>query len=276
MIHQPIQSFIASQTGFRSIPGAVPRDYFYHVPAEFRPDSPIIVSVHGISMNAAEHMVRLRGIAKANGAVIIAPHFSRKAYPRFQRLQDRKSGRRADLALIDMLADVRRRFGLTSAKIHLTGFSGGAQFAHRFAFYHADMVASCVSCAAGWYSFPDEETAFPLGTAPGSGPDGMSVHPDWLRVRHHVFVGSRDTAVEVALNMSAPVVAMQGIGRRERARRWVEAMNRARAVAGEAAVGFTVIRGLSHDFTKAHERHDLGNLVAEVMGLLLQRSDNNA
>lgn len=268
MTCQPFPSLNASQAGFRSIPGVVPRDYFYHVPAEIRPGSPVIVSVHGISMNAAEHMVRLRGIAEANGAVIIAPHFSRKAYPRFQQLQDIRSGTRADLALIDMLADVRRRYGLTFAKIHLTGFSGGAQFAHRFALYHADLVASCVSCAAGWYSFPDELLPFPLGAAPGSGPAGMSLHPDWMKVRHHVFVGSRDTIVEDALNMTAPVVAMQGIGRRERARRWVKAMNEARGAAGEDPVGFTVLRGLSHDFTRAHERHGLTNLIAGAMGIL--------
>jgi poly(3-hydroxybutyrate) depolymerase len=49
---------------------------------------------------------------------------------------------RSDLALIDILADVRRRSGIRTPKIHITGFSGGAQFAHRFAFYHADVVGS--------------------------------------------------------------------------------------------------------------------------------------
>jgi len=260
--------FNAGRAGFRSIQGAVQRDYYYHLPAAFRASSPVIVSVHGISMNAAEHMVRLRGIADANGAVVIAPHFSRKSYPRFQQLHDSRSGTRADLALIDMLADLRHRYGLTFGKIYLTGFSGGAQFAHRFALYHANLVQCCVSCAAGWYSFPDDLIPYPLGTALGSGPAGMSLHPDWRTVHHHVFVGSRDTVIDDALNMKDTVVAMQGIGRRERARRWVKAMNKARDTAGMDPISLTVLRGLSHDFAKAHERHNLANLIAGAMGFL--------
>jgi hypothetical protein len=65
---------------------------------------------------------------------------------------------------------------------------------------------------------------------------------------------------------------MQGTGRRERARRWVKAMNRAHTAAGAAVrtgpVGLTELRGLTHDFTKAHEHHDLANLIARAIGLL--------
>ena len=274
MIHQPIAALNASQTGFRRIPGPVPRDYYYHVSAGVRTDSPVIVSVHGVSMNAAEHMLRLRGVAEANDAVVIAPHFRRKAYRRYQQLQHARTGVRADLALIDMLADLRARLGLMDGQIHLTGFSGGAQFAHRFALYHADLVASCVSCAAGWYTFPDVLAAYPLGMAPGSGPDGMSVHPAWRAVRHHVLIGSRDTAVDGVLNMTGPVVDLQGIGRHERARRWVEAMNLVLAQSGAEVprVDCTVLRGLSHDFSRAHERHNLADYIARAMGLAEPRS----
>lgn len=276
MIHQQPYALAASQTGFRSIHGPVARDYFYHVPAGLRRDAPVIVSVHGISRNAAEHMLRLRGLADASGAVLIAPHFRRTAYPRYQQLWDRRSGVRADLALIDVVADARARFALAPGKFHLTGFSGGAQFAQRFALFHAGQVASCTSCAAGWYTFPDDGAAFPLGTAPGSGPGGLSLHPDWAQVPHTVLVGSRDTLVDDVLNMSPAVVAMQGTGRRERAQRWVKAMNRARMAAGGPTVRFTLIRGLSHDFTKAHERHGLVDLIAGAMGLAPQQSAERA
>jgi hypothetical protein len=87
-------------------------------------------------------------------------------------------------------------------------------------------------------------------------------------VNHHVIVGSRDTAVEDALNMSEPVVARQGIGRRTRARRWVMAMSRLRAAQGLSPVRLTELQGLTHDFSLAHERHDLASLVAAAMGLL--------
>jgi len=268
MIHQPIHSLEAGKSGFRTIGGPVPREYFYHFPAGLHAASPIIVSVHGISMNAAEHMVRMRGIAQEAGAAVVAPCFRKELYPRYQQLRDSRTGIRADLALVDILADVRQQSGIRTPKIHITGFSGGAQFAHRFAFYHADLVASCVSCSAGWYTFPDPEIAFPLGIADGEYPDAMSVHADWRRVPHHVVVGSRDTVVEDSLNMTPAVVEVQGIGRRTRARRWVKAMNQGRTETGLPLVSLTELRSLTHDFSVAHERHDLGAVIARKMGVL--------
>ncbi|MDO7837157.1 hypothetical protein Q4610_19100 [Sphingobium sp. HBC34] len=267
MIHQPIHALDAAKSGFRTIPGPVQREYFYHFPAGLDAASPIIVSVHGISMNAAEHMVRMRSLAEAVGAAVIAPCFRKKLYPRYQQLEDSRTGIRSDLALIDILSDVRRRSGIRTSKIHITGFSGGAQFAHRFAFYHADLVASCVSCSAGWYTFPDPQMAFPFGIADNLGPAGMSVHPDWRSVPHHVVVGSRDTAIEEALNMTPAVVEVQGVGRRTRARRWVREMNRERAGNGLPAVSLTELRGLTHDYTAAHERHELALVIGRRMDL---------
>lgn len=268
MIHQPIHALEAGRSGFRTIAGPVPREYFYHFPAGLHAASPIIVSIHGISMNAAEHMVRLRHLAEAAGAVVIAPCFRRKLYPRYQQLVDSQTGIRSDLALIDILDDVRQRSGVRTRKIHMTGFSGGAQFAHRFAFYHAGIVASCVSCSAGWYTFPEPGLAFPLGIADGQGPGGLSVHADWRSVPHHVVVGSRDTAIEEALNMTPAVVEVQGTGRRTRARRWVAAMNRGRAEDGSPLVSLTELRGLTHDFSAAHDRHELGLVICRKMGVL--------
>lgn len=276
MIHQPIDILEGSKSGFRTIAGPTRREYYYHFPAGLHAGSPIIVSVHGISMNAAEHMVRMREVAQAVGAAIVAPCFRKELYPRYQQLQDGRTGTRADLALLDILADVRRRSGIRTRKIHLTGFSGGAQFAHRFAFRHADLVASCVSCAAGWYTFPDPDIAFPLGMAAGTGPDGRSAHADWRGVPHHVVVGSRDTAVEDALNMTAAVVEVQGVGRRTRARRWVKAMNRGRESLGLPLVGLTELRGLTHDFSAAHDRHGLARLIAGKLGLLDEKDRADA
>lgn len=270
MIHQPSHLLDAGQSGFRTLAGAPLREYFYHFPAGLHAGSPIIVSVHGISMNAVEHMVRLRGIAAQVGAAVIAPVFNRKIYPRYQQLADSRSGVRADLALIDILADVRRQTGIATPRIHITGFSGGAQFAHRFALYHANLVTTCVSCAAGWYSFPLDDVPYPLGMGEGTGPDGASPHPAWRSVAHHVIVGARDNAADPALNMTAPVVALQGSGRRTRARRWVRAMNRDRRIGGHAdqpKVSLTELADLNHDFTLAHNRHDLATIIATKMGL---------
>jgi hypothetical protein len=64
------------------------------------------------------------------------------------------------------------------------------------------------------------------------------------------------------------VVTLQGTGRRTRARRWVKAMNRGRVAKHVPPVSLTELRGLTHNFSVAHDRHDLGRVIAEKMGIL--------
>lgn len=261
------------QTVFRRIAGDVPREYYLYAPQNIRPDAPIIVTVHGISMNAAEHLVKMRRLAAQANAVLVAPFFSKQRYPRYQRLQDHKSGVRSDLALIDIVESVSREFGLTNRKLVLIGFSGGAQFAHRFAFYHADRVSHCINCAAGWYSYPDLEEPFPYGLQAQTGPGGLSVHPDWADVAHHVIVGSRDILVEPSLNMTSAVVSRQGVGRLERARRWVTAMRQALREGCDHNVELQEVEGLGHDYTDANDTFNLDQLILKNIPELVA-SDN--
>ncbi|WP_284123978.1 PHB depolymerase family esterase [Parerythrobacter aestuarii] len=257
----------ASESGFHSFGETVPRSYYYHVPATVRRDSPVIVSVHGISLNAAEHMVRMRSLAERLGAVVIAPWFDRTHYRGYQKLLCRDGETRADLALIEILDDVTARFGVDTGSIFLAGFSGGGQFAHRFALLHADRVRSCVTCSAGWYTYPDPSAAYPFGTAAGSCPDGSSPHPDAHKVPIHVLVGSRDNHVEPSLNMDADVVSRQGVGRVTRARRWVKAMQQARSPIDGAPVTLLRVQQMKHDFSKAVDRNGLDALIMERFGL---------
>lgn len=254
----------AGRSGFRRLPGFPPREYYYFIPAGIGATAPLVVSVHGISRNAAEHLTRMRVEAERFGAVLVAPLFRRQLYGKYQQLEDRCSRARADLALIDIVTDVRSLAGVTEASFFLTGFSGGAQFAHRFALYHADRVAACISCSAGWYSFPDHQLSYPHGVAHGSGPGGLSLHPDWLSVAHHVIVGKRDNDVVETLNMSKDVVSQQGIGRLRRARRWTRAMNAARRTCALPEANLTLIDGLYHDYSVAVNRFALATLIFDA------------
>ena len=155
----------SAQSGLRTIDAGVPCRYYYHAPADVRPDSPVIVSVHGISLNAAEHMVRMRAVADTLGAVVIAPWFDRAQFRGYQRLLCHDGQTRADLALLAMLDDAADSLGVDVSRFHLTGFSGGGQFAHRFAAFHADRVTACVTSAAGWYTFPPIRKAMRLAAA---------------------------------------------------------------------------------------------------------------
>ncbi|MEZ5743182.1 MAG: PHB depolymerase family esterase [Sphingomonadaceae bacterium] len=266
MIHDPNVKALCGISGYRSFGEGTPRQYYYFVPANAGPETPVVVSVHGISLNAAEHMVRMRVMAERTGAAVIAPWFSRQHYRGYQKLLCRDGETRADLALIDILDDFARRHGIDSSKVFVSGFSGGGQFAHRFALFHADRVAACATCAAGWYTFPDCEVAYPLGTEAGSGPEALSPHPDAGKVPMHILVGSRDDVAEPSLNMTPEVVAMQGVGRVTRAKAWHAAMTAQRGGKG-GEVSLTILPKLGHDFGKAMERHALDRIVFEKFAL---------
>lgn len=263
MIERPSTGFARGRSIFRRLSGSPTREYYLYCPTTLRTDAPILVAVHGISMNAAEQMVRLRHIAEDKGMIVIAPYFSKSLYPGYQQLVSKRTGARADLALLDIVNNVGAELGLSKTKFVLIGFSGGAQFAHRFAFYHANRVALCISCAAGWYTYPQFDEPYPTGLRVGTGPHGISAHPEWVKVRHHVIIGSLDTAVEPALNMKPEIADRQGKGRLERARRWVKAMNLAAADNAMLKVDYSEIPGLGHDFGEAHDQFHLAKLISQ-------------
>jgi pimeloyl-ACP methyl ester carboxylesterase len=76
-------------------------------------------------------------------------------------------GGRQDEGLIGAMCELSRSRGLSPAWF-LYGFSGGAQFCHRFAFAHPDRVGACAALAAGSWTGPDGDLF------------GMQVDEDWF------------------------------------------------------------------------------------------------
>ena len=120
------------------------------LPEIVQADTPLLVVVHGISRNAAEHLDRFAPLARAAGVAVLAPLFEAATFPDYQRLGARGRGRRADLALRARLDAIRREIGLSPRRIHLFGHSGGGQFVHRYAMAYPEQVAGYVVSAAGW------------------------------------------------------------------------------------------------------------------------------
>ncbi|HEX6361804.1 MAG TPA: hypothetical protein VFZ93_02525, partial [Albitalea sp.] len=114
-------------------PGLAP--YYLHRPPGDVEGAPVIVAVHGISRNAREQVRAFGSHAARQGFVTLAPRFSRTRFPGYQRLGHCRHGRgpMPELALAGMLDEVRDMTGADTSRVFLFGFSGGAQFAHRFA-----------------------------------------------------------------------------------------------------------------------------------------------
>jgi pimeloyl-ACP methyl ester carboxylesterase len=228
-------------------------DFHLYVPNRVRPGR-MLVAVHGVSRNALEQ-VRLFGeFADTFGAVVIAPHFTADRFPDYQRLGRKGLGPRADLALIRVLNEVQITTGFDTSQVDLFGFSGGAQFAHRFALVHPQRVRCLGLGAAGWYTLPDPAYAYPYGTAGAKGLDAVRLNV-WAaaRIPTLVLVGECDNRTDdEGLNRSAVVCRTQGKHRLQRARVWVKAMNDHAAQQGlPRAVALQLLPGVGHSFSQA-------------------------
>jgi poly(3-hydroxybutyrate) depolymerase len=253
---------------FKAIGGPTLREYFFYVPDGAGPESPILVLVHGITRRAAEQMFRFRDEADRTGIILVAPHFPKVIYGQYQQVVDKK-GPRADLALIEIIAEVVGDIGGRAGKVHLFGFSGGAQFAHRFALIHPGRVASISLASAGWYTMPDEARPYPLGIAthpiPGA---AFDVHK-FLAIERHVYVGGEDRFQDDALRKSPRLDRLQGSNRVRRAKAWSKAMDAAsrRLGALPPSSTFEILKGVGHSFAGSAKRRSLPSRVVENLAL---------
>ena len=203
--------------------------YLLHVPS-VRSDEPrMVVSIHGASRNVDVQARLLSAYAEMHGAVLVVPYFSATAFGDYAKLGRIGRGKRADLALHHIVTDAAARTGVSADRIHLFGFSSGAQFAHRYAMAYPQRVAFAVIANAGRFTMPDPAQKFPRGIRSTSKLPGLLFDPEaFLRVPMKVFVGKRDDGgTTLPRRSSRPDRETTRALRAERARQWVAAMNEA-------------------------------------------------
>jgi len=260
---------LAARTGATTMPelalhaGAQDECYLLALPPGVHADTPLIVSVHGVTRQPLEHALAFAPLAHARGAALMVPFFNRRQHRRYQQLAHPRTGRRSDLALIEMVDAMRARHGLRDTRLHLFGFSGGGQFAHRFALAHPQRVAALGIGAAGWYTMPDLAAPYPAGLRGAEFVFGRTLDlRAFLRLPLRVWVGARDDSADHHLRIDEQISAAQGGSRVERARRWVQAVHDAaasRSIDGDIAC--ELLPGAGHSFTQCVRRGDLANRV---------------
>jgi pimeloyl-ACP methyl ester carboxylesterase len=244
-------------------------EYRVYVPGRGGRDAPIFVTVHGVSRNVDEHAGLFAPFAERYGVVLVAPSFTAQGHHGYQRLEADAGGRGADQDLESIVAEVASLTGARAGSLYLFGFSGGAQFVHRFVLAHPERVAAAAVGSPGWYTFPDTATAYPygLGPGPGSNLSAPRFDPDrFLRVPIHVFVGGADTLGGENLRRNPELDRQQGTTRRERARRWVAAMRQAATARGlEPRVTGDQVPGIGHSFRQFMQDGGLGERVFQAL-----------
>lgn len=234
------------------------------VPEHTDPAARPLVAIHGIRRGAKEQAALFAEQAAALGRHVIAPLFDVDNWPRYQRLGRL---RRADLALLDLLQQFQGEPMGQPAQIDLFGFSGGAQFAHRFAMLHPHLVGRLNVTAAGWYTFPDA-APYPYGLGERAGRrDDMAAQMQatldgFLNLPIRVCVGARDNVADPHTRGGQEIDHQQGRDRCTRAARWVEALIIAATHRGVVPrIALSLLPGCGHNFSRCIKRGGLAELV---------------
>ena len=138
------------------------QQYYLYVPPTHDPDRPyrLLVVIHGYSRTAAAYAERFVEFARARDSIVLAPLF-----PDSIHYQDLGVGEeyRTDQRLLELVEEVAADYPLEASRFDLFGFSGGAQFSHRFLYLHPDRLRSVVVASPGTVTLPSRDTPWPEG-----------------------------------------------------------------------------------------------------------------
>lgn len=243
------------------------QQYLLYLPTTGAKDAPIFVTVHGVSRNVEEHAARFAPYAERYHVVLVAPFFPKKDFPDYQRLGRVGHGERADTVLQQIVTEVGELTGARSEKLYLFGYSGGAQFVHRYMLAYPERVAKLAVGAAGWYTFPDPQLKYPKGIKSSSKlPGDVFAADKFLKVPACVVVGERDVKRDAELDQAPDIDQHQGYTRLERGRNWVEAMQKAARERGyDTPYVFRTVPRAAHSFTQSMRRGKMGDVVFECL-----------
>ena len=241
--------------------------YFLYIPNSLKKIDKMLVAVHGISRNALQQAEAYQPLAEQLGMPLIAPIFDQKNFSGFQTLCIGRKGLRADVMLFKVFSEVKRQLDTFNPAFHLIGYSGGAQFIHRFALGYPKSIHSMTLCSAGWYTFPDPDTRYPRGLSMEKiWPDYQPDLKAFLRVPLQIIIGGEDVVQESSLNCRQSINRQQGFNRLERAGNWHEAISDAKKQFGiESPIKMTILENQSHDFQQNIKESDMMSYIFEFI-----------
>jgi pimeloyl-ACP methyl ester carboxylesterase len=236
-----------------------PIDYHFFIPAKPLPQR-LLCCVHGVTSNPAEQIQALLPLSAAHNVPLLAPEFPRPDYKGYQRLASIEQPLGAADAFHQAVCHALHRMGSEVTRVDMMGFSGGAQFIHRYAMLFPHRVRRLVVAAAGWYTYLDPALEFPKGIAPSELSGGRMVQlDDFLRIPVRVMIGERDVERDTQLRSTREVDLQQGEHRLERAIRWVEHLREVAKARGiEADISLELLPRVGHSFREAMARARYG------------------
>jgi pimeloyl-ACP methyl ester carboxylesterase len=214
---------------------------------------PPLVLVHGHGRGANRQFRAFLPTAIARGVPLIAPVFAPDRFEGYQSLGGADGPLAAMDALLGVLEDALWHLRVPTERVDMLGFSGGAQFVHRFAMLAPSRVLRVVVASAGWYTYLDEDRPFPRGVGASAQSGGRAVDiTGFLGIPVHVLVGERDVERDRNLRTGGGIDRRQGHDRLTRALRWMDHLeDEARARNLTPQVTFDLLAGTGHSFSEA-------------------------
>jgi pimeloyl-ACP methyl ester carboxylesterase len=239
--------------------------YHAFVPAEATV-TPLVL-VHGSSRRAVRMFRAFLPMALRLNVPLLAPAFSTERFRGYQSLAGADGPLAAKDALLNALQDAWTSLQLPAGPVDLLGFSGGAQFAHRFAMICPEQVHRAVVVSAGWYTGLSASRPFPDGSGASPRSAGRPIDVEgFLRLPLQVMVGASDVQRDGALRTGRVIDRRQGPDRLTRALRWTDHLEEEARTRGiPSALSFDLLPDTAHSFPAAVRR---GGLVERAFAFL--------
>jgi predicted esterase len=201
----------------------------------------VLVAVHGTGRDVHKTRERWVNWAEDHRCAVLAPLFP-GAVDDPNDLSNYKTlsyqGIRFDEILLSMLDEAAQRWRLDVERFALYGYSGGGQFAHRFAYVHPERLSAVCVGAPGSTTLPFDPRPWPKGTEDMETVFGVPIRLDRLRsVPFRILVGELDTDASTMDPSTAP-----GDTRLAQANALTEALS-----GSGVPVDLEVIPGVAHD-----------------------------
>jgi poly(3-hydroxybutyrate) depolymerase len=160
----------------------------------------LLVYIHGTGRNLSPMYSDLATFADETPCAVLAPLFPAgldgpNDLDSYKRL--RSQSLRSDLMLLHILDEVANSWpGIATSKVYLMGFSGGGQFAHRFACLYPERLTAVSVGAPGSVTLLDQSQKWPLGVADIEMLFGRTIALDQLKLLHwQLAVGGDDNEI---------------------------------------------------------------------------------
>jgi pimeloyl-ACP methyl ester carboxylesterase len=243
-----------------------PLSYWAYVPECAQPAATLVL-IHGSARDTGRMFRAFLPTAMARNIPIVIPSFPASTFRGYQRLAGAAGPQAARLAMDGTLRDALNVLGIATARVTMCGFSGGAQFAHRYALFSPHRVRRLVVASAGYYTYLEADRRYPYGIGPSvlRGDTGPDVEA-FLRVPMRVLVGEQDIERTPGLRSGPTLDGRQGSNRLTRALGWVDHLESVAASRHvPSKVSFDLLPGTPHSFSSAVHR---GHLVTRVVDFL--------